>query len=403
MSFFKPIIFIFFFVSFIAHAAVVDCEPIESQSDWISLHSNIELKPANVNITLGSNLPDWQKIYEMKNVVIGRFYANCNEWVSSQYTILSSEQPIWHSGAGSIYKTNVPGIGVSIDEVYDNRGSKGQPVTTFPNYTYGVDNPGKGTIFSVNITFWKIPNENIPLNTGVITVSGPEIASLIGAGSGATMTSSDNARILHGGAFDYYINSSRMIQGTLIFQPGTCNIEGEDIKVNMGNFYGGNYSEWKDGSFKLVCPNGFGYDGSVDAQNNTDNPYNISPNAEIAANSMHNGRVQISIIPYTEVVDANKGIIALDGTGARGYGIQLAWGDYSSQNSVEPANPVVLNSYVDANSLNSGFGAGDTPIGGNAFNGTDNTIKMAARYIRTTGETAPGPANAVVQVIANYQ
>ncbi|WP_449507636.1 hypothetical protein [Enterobacter ludwigii] len=63
----------------------------------------------------------------------------------------------------------------------------------------------------------------------------------------------------------------------------------------------------------------------------------------------------------------------------------------------------MLNSYVDANSLNSGFGAGDTPIGGNAFSGTDNTIKMAARYIRTTGETAPGPANAVVQVIANYE
>jgi type 1 fimbria pilin len=63
----------------------------------------------------------------------------------------------------------------------------------------------------------------------------------------------------------------------------------------------------------------------------------------------------------------------------------------------------VLNSYVDANSLNSGFSAGDTPIGGNGFNGTDNTIKMAARYVRTTGETAPGPANAVVQVIANYE
>ena len=103
------------------------------------------------------------------------------------------------------------------------------------------------------------------------------------------------------------------------------------------------------------------------------------------------------------MVDANRGIIALDGTGAQGYGIQLAWGDYTTQNSQEPLNPVVLNSYVAANTLNPNFSADDTPVGGNGFHGSDNTIKMAARYIRTAGNSAPGPANAVVQVIANYQ
>ncbi|MDD9244455.1 hypothetical protein PVM12_10400 [Enterobacter soli] len=208
-----------------------------------------------------------------------------------------------------------------------------------------------------------------------------------------------------------FLSSSRILTLTMLFLPGTCNIEGDNVKVNMGDYDGGGgHSAWKDASFKLTCPNGMGYGGGS-AGNFTGNPeqdgyqypYSLPTDSTITANNMKNGRVQVSIVPYTEVIDANKGIIALDGTGAQGYGIQLAWGDYSSQNEVEPANPVVLNSYVDANSLNSGFSAGDTPIGGNGFNGTDNTIKMAARYIRTTGATAPGPANAVVQVIANYE
>ncbi|HDZ8011987.1 TPA: hypothetical protein RUS85_002594, partial [Citrobacter amalonaticus] len=66
-------------------------------------------------------------------------------------------------------------------------------------------------------------------------------------------------------------------------------------------------------------------------------------------------------------------------------------------------NPVILNSYVDAHSLNAAFSDQSTPINGNGFTGGDNTIKMAARYIRTSGDAAPGPANAVVQVIATYQ
>lgn len=315
---------------------------------------------------------------------------------------MTSDSPIKISGNDAIYRTNVPGIGISIQEVYDNRGSHGQGLTSFPDYAYGLDAPGNGAFYSIGVKYWKIPGETIPFNNGIISVVGPEVAALVGANTGWMMTSSHKDRLLSG-KFEYFINSSRIIHGTLIFQPGTCNIEGDNIIVNMGKFQGGIHSEWKDASFKLICPDAYGYNGSVDAQNDGDNPYNLSPDANITANSMKNGRVTITIVPYTEVIDANKGIIALDGTGAQGYGIQLAWGDYSSQNSVEPTNPVIFNSYVDANTLNSGFGAGDTPIGGNAFTGTDNTIKMAARYIRTTGDTAPGPANAVVQVIANYQ
>ncbi|AUO64343.1 hypothetical protein WM46_06005 [Citrobacter freundii complex sp. CFNIH2] len=194
------------------------------------------------------------------------------------------------------------------------------------------------------------------------------------------------------------------MQGTLIFQPGTCDVAGDNVNVDLGDYDGSNgHSEWKDASFKLICPDAWGYGGSANAQSNANYPYQLSPDAKITPNNVLNGQVQISIVPYTETIDANKGIIALDGTGAQGYGIQLAWGDYSTQNVSEPTNPVILNNYIDAHSLNSAFLAGETKIGENAFTGGDNTIKMAARYIRTSGDAAPGPANAVVQVIATYQ
>lgn len=400
MSTFKVVILIFCFHIFSTCATTVNCEPPTTPgqtSDWTSIHTNIELKPTNVAITVGVNLPDWQLIYELDNVDYGKFYSTCNGWIDSQFTLLTSDVPVKQSGNDIIFKTNVPGIGIS---VYDDRG-KGIP--GFPATRYGYDGINPGAFYIMTVKYWKIPG-NIPMNNGIISVTGPEVAGLVGTAGTSSMSSSHADRIIRS-SYDYYINSSRILQASLIFQPGTCNIEGGDIRVNMGNFPGNGIasSEWKDASFKLICPEAYGYHGSVDAQANGNYPYQLPPTSKITNNNIPNGRVTISIVPYTEVIDANKGIIALDGTGAQGYGIQLAWGDYSSQNAVEPANPVILNSYVDANTLNSGFRAGDTPIGGNAFTGTDNTIKMAARYIRTTGDTAPGPANAVVQVIANYQ
>lgn len=374
------------------------------------MHTNIELKPQNVSITIGSNLSDWQVIYEIDNLVIGRLYTSCDDgdgdgynYINSQYTLLNARSVAGTYGSDTIYETDVPGVGISIDGYSDETG-KYSPLKVHPATTWDVNSPSQGRIYQIRVKYWKIPGKNIPLNNGSITITGPEVAALVGVATAYTITSSHIDRIITGNQYNY-INNSRVLHATLIFQPGTCNIEGDDVRVNMGSFddSGIGHSDWKDASFKLICPDAYGYHGSADSQSNANYPYQLSPSAKITANSMKNGRVTISIVPYTEVVDANKGIIALDGTGATGYGIQLAWGDYSSQSSVEPTNPVILNSSIDANSLNSGFGAGDTPIGGNAFNGTDNTIKMAARYVRTTGETAPGPANAIVQVIANYQ
>lgn len=407
MSFIKLIIFLLCLHACSVFSAAIDCEISPAYSNWAGVHVNYELKPSDLNMTLGENIPDWQVLY-ISFANIGMQTSSCSShdtYSGSQiyYTLLTQATLVGTQGTAKIYSTDIPGIGISIN--IDDGGSYSNAIQPYPLVSH-YGSPTLGTGFWVKIQYWKIPGK-IPMTNGPITVTGPD-AALVLMSSGSNYTQSNPGRITSDGMA--YISSSRILKLTMLFQPGTCNIEGGDVKVNMGSFEdsGIGHSDWKDASFKLRCPDGLGYGGWSDTDMNSQNdannfPTSLPTDASIHANSNTNGRVTISIMPYTEIIDANKGIIALDGTGAKGYGIQLAWGDYSRQNSSEPDKPVVIGSYVDANSLNSGFRTGDTPIGGNAFTGTDNTIKMAARYVRTAGEAAPGPANAIVQVIANYQ
>lgn len=399
MSVFKFVIIVFFFHICPAWSGETDCEP--STSQWDTIHSDYELKPPGTNITIGSNIADWSVLYTLNHVALGEQENSCSLSVNVAYLYYSTYTTLLNTISGKkIYATNVPGIGISIAAY--NGTQQMQNIGPYPDYAkIGTIYPSYW--FDIDVTFWKIPG-TIPMTGGPISINGPEVAMVYYANT-YTMTSDDPNRIVpfSGNASGTgYLASSRILHATLMFQPGTCNLEGDNVNVDMGNYDGaGGHSTWKDASFKLVCPDGNGYGGSYRALSLE--PYAIDPNGTYVDNNKQNGRVQISIVPYTETLDANRGIIGLDGTGAQGYGIQLAWGDYSTQNLAEPSKPVIVNSYVDAHSLNAAFSGGDTPIGGNGLVGLDNTIKMAARYIRTSGDTAPGPANAVVQVIANYQ
>lgn len=401
MNFFKIVILTLCFHVFSVHAGgTIDCEP--SSDPLETIHGSYELKPSGTNITLGSHVADWSILYTLNHVAVSAQKLSCPTGVNVAYLYYSPNTTLLNTISGKkIYATNVPGIGISIATYWGNQSK--QNIGPYPDYAEMGTLSSDGDWFDIDVTFWKVPG-TIPMTGGPISIEGPEVAMMY-YGNNFTMTSNDPSRIVpfSGGASGLgYLASSRVLHATLMFQPGTCNIEGDNVKVDMGNYDGADgHSAWKDASFKLICPDAYGYGGVYTASTIT--PDAIDPNGTTTANNTANGRVMLSIAPYTDVVDANKGIIALDGTGAQGYGIQLAWGDYSTQSAVEPEKPVVLNSYIDANSLNSAFLAGDTPIGGNGFSGGDNTIKMAARYVRTTGDTAPGPANAVVQVIANYQ
>ncbi|WP_167350281.1 hypothetical protein, partial [Buttiauxella noackiae] len=96
----------------------------------------------------------------------------------------------------------------------------------------------------------------------------------------------------------------------------------------------------------------------------------------------------------------SKGVIALDGTGAKGYGVQLAWGDASTQPRGEgiPAKPVVFNTTLAAETISS-YESRSYNLGENVTQ----HIKMAARFFRLNNEAVEfGPANAAVEIIANY-
>ncbi|HCL5922930.1 TPA: hypothetical protein N2O00_001249 [Citrobacter amalonaticus] len=395
MSFLKYLFILFFFHIASASAYVVKCDPSTSSTNnynqWSTMHQPFNLTSPRATITLGANIPDWHTIYSV-NAIIGIDTGNCNSVVSTYYAFLNNAQPVGSINGYDIYSTNISGIGISVSapDVVGKNAVNAYPKALF--YTRDI----LGLQFEADIKYWKIPG-TIPAYNGPVTITGPDTAVLY-MSSGSTFTSSNPDRIVSDDKA--YISGSRILTITMTFQSGTCNIQGDNVKVDMGDSTAP--FPWKDASFNLICPNAMGYDGMTNSKSTYTYPYNIDPKSELSPNSP-NGKVQISIAPYTQVVDANRGIIALDGTGAQGYGIQLAWGDYTTQNSQEPLNPVVLNSYVAANTLNPNFSADDTPVGGNGFHGSDNTIKMAARYIRTAGNSAPGPANAVVQVIANYQ
>ena len=390
----------FFFYAASVFSAEIHCDISSEYADWGGVHVPFELKPSNLTMTVGESIADWQVLYTAY-VNIGMQTSKCDSGTNAlYYSLISSSPSVGKQGSYDIYSTDVQGIGISITH---DGGTSSVPV--YPKVeSFGT--PSLGTPFWAKIIYWKIPGK-IPMTSGPITVTGPDAAVLV-MSSGNNYATSDPNRVTDDGLA--YISSSRILKLTMMFQPGTCNIEGDNVKVDMGAYDGANgYSSWKDASFKILCPNALGYGGMSDTDNrNSQNdksnfPTSIPTDATITKSTKLNGRITISIVPYTEVTDYNNGILSLDGTGAKGYGIQLAWGDYSTQNATEPAKPVILNSYIDANSLNSAFRSGDTPIEQNAFTGGDNTIKMAARYIRTSGDTAPGPANAVVQVIANYQ
>ena len=401
MHFFKLMIIFCCFHVFSLFAATVSCSPQTSTTNnynkWSEIHVPYELKPSKLTMTLGTNVTDWTVIYTAAHINVGMSASNCTASLNMYYTILNDATLVGTIGEDYIYSTNISGIGISISADVNSASLQNYPSSI---YSGGA---GLGVGFWATIKYWKIPGM-LPMSNGPMTVTGTDVA-VIYMYPGYKINSGYSDRVIDNG--NAYISSSRILTLTMLFLPGTCNIEGDNVNVNMGDYDGaGGHSEWRDASFKLVCPNGMGYNGASDSDNSSsyNNPYSIASDTKISANDKANGKVEISIVPLNNgAIDPNRGIIALDGTGAQGYGIQLAWGDYSTQNATEPVHPVILNSYVDAHSLNSAFSGDLTPLGGNGFTGGDNTIKMAARYIRTSGDAAPGPANAVVQVIANYQ
>ncbi|WP_213132933.1 fimbrial protein [Citrobacter sp. FP75] len=392
------VLFLWSGVSFL-YAKTITCT--QQDDPWSSINSVIELTPEDVAITVGSHIPDYTVIYTQDNVNLGQNLTSCDSGAYLYETIIEQGLVSLNYVSGDyIYPTNTSGIGISIS---DN--SKNTSLVVYPYTTQiGATNKYSGYSLVARIKFWKIPGE-IPLYSGSLSVTGPLVAQILQS-SGNTFKSQEDVqdRIYADG--NIYIASSRKLHATLIFQPGTCEIEGGGVVVKMGRQPGvrNENSPWKDASFKLFCKDAHGYGGASAMNNSGESPFGPGPSAKVTSkNNLQNGRVKLNIIPYTAIVDADNGIIGLDGSGAKGYGIQLAWGSFSSQSDGIPVNPVLLDRSVYVSDINNNFRSTPTPIDGNAFTGGDNTIQMAARYVRIDGEVMAGTANAAIEIVASYE
>ncbi len=315
---------------------------------------------------------------------------------------------VLQNGSEYIFPTSVKGLGLSFRDmgsvftITNNApiGPPSNPLKLEPSgTTKGAHNYG-GAPLKFKVTLWEIPvisgQSEIP-SVGYVLFNGPTIVA-------AQMNSSAmdyySATSPNNGSYSLanrWTISSFEIKGELDITSGTCSLNNKTVSMGSHDMnMSGGVSDWKDASFTVQCPAARGY--GVD--------YTLSSNTVVASTSnakYKNSGLIISVSPLrgAAVQDAVNGIITLDSTStATGYGIQLAWGDISTlpTKNAAPAKVVSFTQAVDAATISDyvtkTYNLGEIP--------PPQLIKMAARYIRTPGAVAPGPANSAVEVIASY-
>nr|WP_274608442.1 fimbrial protein [Citrobacter sp. FP75] len=246
----------------------------------------------------------------------------------------------------------------------------------------------------VTIKVWKTPEYTY--QTNAINFTGPVFNEVVQATGSDTISKCPSDRLDERTC----VYVSRTLVGNTQFTSGTCQLTNSAQIVHMGKIPSSEVgiTPWVDASFSLNCPTAYGYGGAVhNAYNEND-----TEDGSVSSNNTKNNTVKIQIIPYSEVVDPEHGIMSLNSGGAEGVGIQLAWGPTSEQSNTPP-NPVNFGTAVNISALNSNFRDGPYEYGSNASSSQNNLINMAARYVKTTGKVVPGQVNAAIEVMASYE
>lgn len=352
--------------------------------------------------TIGTGIPNCTMLTgQMKTKLAPANNVLPNADVKTVYYLATSKNAVevcvGQQPGYKIYKTNIDGIGISYNDADSASQTNGKAIPPWSSNTSNLLQkftqaylPGGINIDPwVSVRLWRYSSATDTLPYGQVAVTGPEVYQTIGPVAGDTFGSC-NTRWTAGQCF---VNEIIPRITTAIYS-GTCEFVNAAKTVQMGkrniptNAPEGYGTQWVDASFQLKCPPAYG---------SYQNPANI-------ATVTQNKAVTIKVVPRTTVINTDKGIFALDGTGAQGVGIQLAWGDYASQNSGNPTKPVNLNTATDASTISSNAQAGPYAVGSFPASG-DGTVhvNMAARYVRTTGTVQPGPANAIIEIFANYE
>ena len=395
MSFCRGITFaLFLLFSSLVNAAGLTCTGItDVGGDYTIPHSGINITAPNT----GDGTNKFALLYTVDTSVPGdndRLDESCSGGTALiGYTINNIPAGTTYSYNGyKIYPTTVKGIGVSFNSAvsYNKNAIPAWPTinvlyNTLPSYRVDM---------WVTIKIWKTPEFTYQTNT--INFTGPSFDMVVQANSSNTITTCPSDR------FDdkTCIYFQRTLIGNAQLISGTCQLTNPAQVVDMGETSAAGIANapWIDASFSLNCPTAYGYGGSVA---NANNLYDTE-DGKTTANTTKNNTVKIEIIPYTEILDSEHGVMALRGGGAEGVGIQLAWGNAADQQAV-PTNPVKFDQTVDISTLNSNFSKGPYAFGSNASSAQNNVINMAARYVRTSGELVSGEADAAVEVMASYE
>lgn len=345
----------------------------------------------------------YTKLYTYYSINAGSVTLRCNNgpWSVVYYAVpVNGKEPIRYSDDGIdylIFPTSLSGIGMSFNDTISGRNPNPTPSLNaiLPDIRRTYPGATSTTEWSTPmVTIWRIPGPLGEVNSsGVLAFTGPSYvqANLVYPPN----TISPNSRAGTGPAPLPYSWTANYISftGGLNLYPATCTFA--NVAVYLGNYNHGRIpdpaSSWVDASFTLRCPPAWGSGIKAKLGDN-----------RIATRTVatKNSGLNIKVVPRTEIKDSSKGIIALDGTGAKGYGVQLAWGDASVQprGAGLPAKPVVFNTILAAETISS-YESRSYDLGENVTQ----TIKMAARFFRLNNEEVElGPANVVVEIIANY-
>lgn len=383
----------------IAFGAVINCS-----GQVLTTAGNYVLPHANITVP---DIPGYVLLYTATHSTlgVGVVNADCDDAREFRFALtdIPATSPVGSASGYTIYPTSIKGIGVSVN--LDEYGTS--ELVPWPASVVGVTREASesGAVDAiVTIRIWKMP-DYVPF-PGSLKFSGPKIVEFItprnnGASdtigscpAGAPRLQGDNRTCLLLG---------RTLTGDVTLRSGTCELVNANQVVTMGEHPASSNaaSAWRNASFRLKCPNAYGYGSSV---TDATSRYDVSgPAAQFTKNTIRNNTLKLMIVPRTPAINAVQGIFELAPGGATGYALQLAWGAYTTQTE-PPTKPVELNVWHYINQVSDDFAVGPYYPGTNALKtGKDGTVQMAARYVPVSGTATPGAANAIVEVIVNYE
>lgn len=270
--------------------------------------------------------------------------------------------------SNSVYQTNIPGVGVRITQDSINYPVYKAASSCFPKETPGCS--FKGLSLDANLDLIKISEDLVPG-----TINGADLPTI---------------RRSYGQASSMVAVYEFNFSGSVTITTPTCNITTTSgvVTIHMGEnaikkFTGiGSATSWKNAGITLTCPETFYGNSGVD--NLIVSAGNYSPTTGTTNGSLRQNFWQLNLTPGNGIIDAKKGIIALNDSPikAKGVGIQLS-------STTKESGIINLNARI----------VGLLPNNGT----TQIIIPLYARYIQTEEKVSPGRADGNLIYTVSYQ